>query len=149
MTVRSATAADVPRMVEWADRKRHEYARAQPRFWRPAQDAAERHRPFLEGLIGREDVIALVSGGGFAIGLIGDAPPVYDPGGKSCLIDDFVVESWDSDGAELLDEVCRLAPRAGAVQVVVVCGHHDGPKRTFLEARGFPIASEWRVKELT
>ena len=41
-----------------------------------------------------------------------------------------------------------LARERGAVQAVVVCGHHDEPKRRMLEATGFPLVSEWRIRAL-
>jgi GNAT superfamily N-acetyltransferase len=78
-----------------------------------------------------------------------DAPPVYDPGGLTCVIDDFVVadaREWQSLGGALLSEANRQAQARGAVQTVVVCGHQDQPKRSMLADLGFSIASEWYVK---
>lgn len=79
------------------------------------------------------------------------APPVYDPGGPTCLIDDFAVavpEQWPTVGVDLLGALRRTARERGAAQVVVVCGHLDGPKRTALEHSGLSIASEWWVAPL-
>lgn len=83
---------------------------------------------------------------GFVIITAVSAPPVYDPGGLSSLIDDFVVSSpdkWVTAGAALLDAATAWAREQGAVQVVVVAGPHDRPKRAVLRDAGLYVASEW------
>jgi GNAT superfamily N-acetyltransferase len=88
---------------------------------------------------------------GFVLAMLVPAPPVYDPGGLTCSIDDFCVADptlWNTVGMALLDEAQRLARERGAVQVVVVCGAHDEPKRRLLESRGLSIASHWYVGRL-
>jgi len=79
------------------------------------------------------------------------APPVYDPGGLTCLVDDFVVrepEAWDQVGASLLRAVNQLARERGAVQTVVVCRRLDEAKRATLADQGLTVVSEWSVVEL-
>ncbi|MFT3873061.1 MAG: hypothetical protein QM714_10505 [Nocardioides sp.] len=74
------------------------------------------------------------------------APPVYDPGGVSSLIDDFAVSPpgrWETSGAALLDVATSWARQRGAVQVVVVSGPHDQLKRALLMSAGLFVASEW------
>jgi hypothetical protein len=76
------------------------------------------------------------------------APPVYDPGGLTCQIDDFVVVTaarWPTTGVRLLRAGLAEAARRGAIQAVVVTGHLDQPKRQALQACGLEIASEWWV----
>jgi GNAT superfamily N-acetyltransferase len=88
---------------------------------------------------------------GFVIAFLHDVPPVYDPGGRTCTIDDFTVASphlWPSVGRDLLLAAADAIRELGAAQIVVVCGHHDEPKRAMLEAAGWPVASEWRVRAL-
>lgn len=152
MTAREATAADVGRMVELADTARREYEPHAPVFQRPATNAKEVHRPWLAQLIENPEVGTFVhedSDGdvdGFAIITTVPAPPVYDPGGVSSLIDDFVVSSpdrWVTAGAALLDAATAWARERGAVQVVVVSGPHDRPKRAVLQDAGLYVASEW------
>jgi GNAT superfamily N-acetyltransferase len=143
-------------MIELAAQKRAEYAQAQTVFWRVAADAAERQTAFFESLLARDGVVALVheSSGvidGFVIAFLHDAPPVYDPGGPTCTIDDFTVATpdlWPSVGRDLLLAATEAVKELGAVQVIVVCGHHDEPKRAMLQAAGWPVASEWRVRAL-
>ncbi len=155
-TIREARPADVPTMVDLSERKRGEYAAFQPRFWRKAADSRERQEPFFANLIGQGRGIALVHEDngvvdGFVIATIITSPPVYDPGGSTCLIDDFVVADagrWASVGAGLLRAVRATARRRGAVQVVVICPHLDGPKRSLLLASGLSIAAEWYVGDV-
>lgn len=154
--IRRAAVADVPRMIELAAEKRAEYAEAQPVFWRVADDAAIKQTPYFEQLIAQDRVVALAHESenaidAFLIAFLQDAPPVYDPGGPTCTIDDFTVATpdlWPTVGRALLDAAIPAITSLGAVQIVVVCGHHDAPKRAMLQAAGFPIASEWRVRAI-
>ena len=78
-----------------------------------------------------------------------DAPPVYDPGGKVCFVDDFMVEDpglWATVGRELLDRVLEAAKEKGAVLANVVCRPMDEAERSLLSGKGFSVASEWHVK---
>jgi GNAT superfamily N-acetyltransferase len=154
--IRRARREDAPALVDLSERKRIEYQAYQPRFWRKAADSREKQLPFFERLIESDRVIALVyeeAGrvNGFVIASLVDAPPVYDPGGQTCLIDDFVVyepSDWAMIGTVLLIAAIQEARERGAVQTVVVCGHGDGPKRSMLAKVGFSIASEWYVREI-
>ena len=139
-------------MAALASIRREQYARYQPLFWRPAAGALDKHRAYLASLIGDDKVITLVSEEsgqltGFLIATLTGAPPVYDPGGGTCLIDDFAVAPdarWPSTGNRLLRAGLAEALR-GAVQAVVVTGHLDQPKRQLLRACGLESASEWWV----
>jgi GNAT superfamily N-acetyltransferase len=139
-------------MTAMASERRAQYAQYQPVFWRPAANADRLHRPYLAKLVSNEDVITLVgedSGTvvGFLIATIGDAPGVYDPGGRTCQIDDFVVapDRWATLGAQLLRSAIECAAERGAVQAVVVTANLDEPKRDALRRCGLSIASEWWV----
>ena len=97
-TIRNAGAADVPRMVELSEKKRTEYEQQQPIFWRKARDSASAQKPYFEHLLTLDSTIVLVyecegTIQGFVIASLHTAPPVYDPGGLTCNIDDFVVEA--------------------------------------------------------
>ena len=98
MRVRKARNTDVAQMVSLSEEKRSAYESFQPVFWRKAPNSAEIQSPYFKSLLSRDDHIALVcehSGAvnGFIIGAVGPAPGVYDPGGMSCMIDDFCVSS--------------------------------------------------------
>ena len=151
--IRFAVAADVAAMAALAEIRREDYARYQPLFWRPAAGALDKHRAYLASLIRDDKVIALVSEEsgqltGFLIATLTGTPPVYDPGGATCQIDDFVVvpaARWPSTGNRLLRAALAEAGLRGAVQAVVVAGHLDRPKRQLLRACGLEPASEWWV----
>ncbi len=149
MTIRAATAGDVEAVVELAASARADLAVHQPVFWHPAADARDRHRRFLAGQIADEDVISLVATDletvvGFAIGVLHPSPPVYDPGGPTCTVDDFTVDHatrWATTGGDLLRQLCVRAVARGAVQVVVA--DHDHAKQAALAAAGLTAASQW------
>ena len=150
-TIRAATPADVSAMVALSAEKRRAYAAVLPVFWRPAADADARQTAWFAHLFARETTLALVAEGasaidGFLVGILHPAPPVYDPGGLTCTVDDFCVRDegcWSSAGAALLAEVRRRARERGAVQVVVVCGVHDDAKRSLLDSPALSPASVW------
>lgn len=145
-------AADVDAMTAMAGDRRSQYAQYQPVFWRLATNAEQVHRPYLARLVDDQDVITLVSEesgtvGGFLIATLGDAPPVYHPGGRTCTIDDFVVSPgrWANTGVQLLKSAIEHAKERGAIQAVVVTAHLDEAKREALQLCGLSIASEWWV----
>ena len=154
MTIRAATADDVEAVVELAAARRVQYEAYQPVFWRPAADAAVRQRPYLADLIVDESVITLVAVDddealiGFLIAALAPAPAVYDPGGLTCIVDDFTVASsadWPTVGAGLLRAVRSTAAGRGAAQIVVMTAQLDEAKRADLAASGLSVASEWWV----
>ncbi len=153
-TVRTATSQDLEAILDLADARRAAYAEYQPVFWKPAPDARDQQRPYLAGQLTNPDVVALVTTDGtdtvvgFAIGMITAAPPVYAPGGLTCLIDDFTLSpaaDWATTGVDLLTAVRREAAHRGAVQVVVVTAALHAEKRAALSAAGLGCASEWWV----
>jgi GNAT superfamily N-acetyltransferase len=152
--IRPATLADISGMVALSDLKRREYEKAQPQFWRRAEKANETQAEWFTELLTSANHILLVAEDahhikGFIIGELKPAPEVYDPGGLTLMIDDFCVENaeWDSIGKPLLHALQQQAKQQGAVQTLVVCGHHDEPKREFLKREGLIVASEWYVEE--
>src|SRR5664280_2655831 len=152
-----ATLDDVADIAALAAVRREAYEAAQPQFWRRASDAVDKHIPWLRTQIEHPDVVALVvrsaeSLDGFVFASVVDAPPVYDAGGPSGVVDDFAVADaslWPTVGRDLLAEVKQRLVTRGVAQVVVVCGHHDEAKRTALLAAGLTVASEWLVGPLT
>jgi predicted acetyltransferase len=151
--IRPATAEDIVSMVQLSYQKRRAYEQAQPQFWRYASDAEDSQTTWFRELLNKDDHIILVSEvedkiNGFVIGHLMKAPEVYDPGGLTLMIDDFCVVKprlWGSAGKELLCKIRELANTRGASQVLVVSGHHDYPKQSFLKQQGLTIASAWYV----
>jgi hypothetical protein len=154
--IRRAEERDVPEMVALSGHKRREYAVYQPVFWREAENSDAIQKPFFAFQVAKPENIVLVceqSGkvAGFIIAGLVPSPPVYAPGGLTCAIDDFALcddEDWTRVGLPLLEAVAREAKSQGAVQMVVVCGHLDQPKREMLAAADYAIASEWYVQTI-
>jgi hypothetical protein len=152
MPVRAAHSGDLDVIVALSDDKRRQYEGQARIFYRPAPNAAAVHRPWLARLIEDGSVATFVheSDGaevdGFVIVTLVSPPPVYDPGGPTCSVDDFVVATpslWASAGRDLLSSASIWGREQGAVQMVVVCGPHDAPKRQMLQEAGLEVASEW------
>ena len=105
-------------------------------------------REYFATLLTDPDALVVVGcrGGvveGFAIARLMPPPPVYDPGGLACVLDDFTVREagqWFDLGKFLLEAARDWAAARGAAQVVVVTAHLDKPKRAALEAAGLSIA---------
>ncbi|MBV7336987.1 hypothetical protein KFU94_53920 [Chloroflexi bacterium TSY] len=88
---------------------------------------------------------------GYAIALLVPAPPVYDPGGLTCLVAELAVadsNDWETRGGALLAAAGQMAQTREAIQYVVVCDHVDAPKRSSLHKFGLTIASEWYGGEI-
>ena len=152
MPVRVAVVGDVPEMLQLADRKRQQYVVHNPVFHRPAENAAAIQRPWFTQLVENDEAGVFVDvdqGGGFRgflVATVVPAPPVYDPGGLTCSIDDFAVLDdalWPIVGLALLRSAQQWAVQRGAVQAVVVCGPHDAAKRKMLMMSGLHVVSEW------
>jgi hypothetical protein len=157
MTLRKAAADDIKDIASISSLKRKQYERYQPQFHKEAEGAVELQTNFLRDSLPKGNVIALVHVdgeqkiNGFIIGAIVDSPPVYNPGGKVCFVDDFMVSDpslWGTVGKALLDRVIELGKEKGAVLANVVCGPLDKPKKEMLDQNGFGVATEWNVKSI-
>lgn len=154
--VRKAAPADVPAMVRLAAQRRRIYEQFQPVFWRPAADADEKQSAFFATLLEATDAFAFVHEDagvvdGFLIGRLVEPPPVYNPGGKACVVDDFWVSDsrrWPRIGTALLAAAEAAGRERGAVQLVAVTAGADEPKRAMLAILGYGLASEWYVKDI-
>jgi GNAT superfamily N-acetyltransferase len=154
-TILPATPDHVDAMVALSEAKRTLYAAYQPTFWRKAPDSAAVQTPYFHTLLARASIVAFVAQAGaqqgapivgFVIASIVPAPAVYDPGGLTCMIDDFCVAEpaqWATVGRALLTAATAAARARGATQTVVVAGAQDAPKRAALIAAGLTVASEW------
>ncbi|MES2212490.1 MAG: GNAT family N-acetyltransferase [Pseudomonadota bacterium] len=149
--VRAAGLGDVDEMVALSEKKRRDYEKAQPIFWKHATDANSVQMAWFKTLLADKNHLVQVTEcngamTGFIIGRLRQAPEVYAPGGLTLEVDDYCVSSddlWWSVGRALLEQLCNMAKAQGAVQVVVVSGGHDVAKRNFLKSMGLTIASDW------
>ncbi len=154
--IRAATGPDVPGMVALSEQARSRLMTYLPTFWRKAEHAAAAQTEFFTDLLTKDQTILRVHDttvgiDGFIIAMLIDAPPVYDPGGLTCLIDDFCVQhdaDWPTVGRDLLHAATAAAREQGAVQVSVICPDRYAAKRTFLATQGLVVGSSWHVGNL-
>ena len=151
--IEPATLADVPALVDLCERRRMQYQRYQPIFWRKAADAADKQRPYLSWLIADGKSISLVHRtnktiDGFIIANPSASSPFFDRHGPSCNIDDFTVadDSQWQIGSWLLYTATTKAKSMGAVCSQVICGDADLSKRRMLDQMGYQIGHEWLVR---
>ena len=126
--IRQADKGDLPTIIALLEAYRGRIERWQPVFWKKAEASAILSDAWFSHLltldttaffIAEEEGEAL----GFLIANLIDAPPVYEPGGKTCMIDDYVVakdEDWPTIGADLLAAAKEWAKQKSAAQVMVV-----------------------------
>lgn len=139
--------------MELGRRQRQKY---QPVFWRKAVNSAAITQEFLDKLLGEPGTFFLVATEGrqmlgFLVARKFPAPPVYDPGGDTYLIDDFCVlepRHWLTVGEALLSHVSTLLHEHGAIQMVVICAERDLAKAEMLRRSDLTIASNWWTKPL-
>lgn len=109
-SVRPLMPADLDWVVEVTRHRRESLVQHAPRFWRPAQGATEKHRAFLENLIGDPEAFTVRSANGYLAAL---------PRGPVWLVDDAVVTEagdWIIDGVRLLQ---NAQEHCGALRLVV------------------------------
>ncbi|MEM8922748.1 MAG: hypothetical protein AAGD35_04530 [Actinomycetota bacterium] len=170
MTVRPARQGDLDAMVALSSGDRARRQLLEPTFWRVHADADERQRAWFELLlhddahrllvsvdgaggnaqpepapaaeqpVGAEQATATVDG--FVIARAVDAPPVYDPGGRTCLVDDLVVPTL-AVAERLMSAVRRWGDDNGCTQLVVVTAAADAERRHLLGQSGLHPTSEW------
>jgi hypothetical protein len=136
-------AGDARWTAELIERRRRDYVRYSPVFWRPAEGVVGLHERFLRGRITAETTVALRTRHGFII---------CERRRSVGFVDDFAVEppgSWDSDGAALLLAAAeRLAAGDGVATVLVVTAHADLAKTALLGNLSLTVADQWWVREL-
>lgn len=148
MTIRLAAEADLDAMVTLSARVRNELEHHEPRFWRRHPDADQRQRDWFGFLLsdaGHQLLVNVATDGqvdGFVIARAMDAPPVYDPGGRTCFVDDLVWADLD-DAKALLTEVRIWGVEQGCSQLLVVTPVADSDRRDLLGHLGLHPVSEW------
>lgn len=156
MDVRPAKTTDIPAAVAMAERSRRQQQKLQPTFWRKATNSAAVTETFFSKLADEPGTYFLVATEGsqfqgFLIARKFPAPPVFDPGGETYLIDDFCVAEphlWLTVGEALLSHVSTLIHEHGGAQIVVVSADRDLAKNEMLRRSDLTIASNWWTKPL-
>ncbi len=154
--IRPAETGDLAQMVALITEERKDLTARQPVFWRPAQDAPAATKKYFQYLLRQQTTFGFVAEEdgkvvGFAIGYDMTPPPVYDPGGPTVMIDDWVVPPRD-DRAHVLGALYHAvegaARSAGAKQVVCVAVTHDADKQKFLKTHDLANVAAWWAKPL-
>jgi len=156
LDIRKARASDIEATVELVEHDRRQRQKHQPLFWRKAVKSAVATRAFLDKLLTEPGTLFLVAVEGsqmlgFLVARKFPAPPVYDPGGDTYLIDDFCVlepRHWLTVGEALLSHASTLIHEHDGVQVVVICADRDLAKAEMLRRSDLTIASNWWTKPL-
>ncbi|GAA5155515.1 hypothetical protein GCM10023340_41020 [Nocardioides marinquilinus] len=110
--VRPLTPADLDWVADLAGARRAALVEHAPRFWRPAADAAARHRAFLGHLIADDATVGLRTDRGFVLAV---------PGRRRAVVDDWAVAdpaAWAVDGVALLTALREALPGEAWVRVV-------------------------------
>jgi ribosomal protein S18 acetylase RimI-like enzyme len=156
LDIRKARASDIEATVELVEHDRRQRQKDQPLFWRKAVRSTAATRAFLDKLLTEPGTLFLVAVDGsqmlgFLVAQKFPAPPVYDPGGDTYLIDDFCVlepRHWLTVGEALLSHASTLIHEHGGVQIVVICAERDLAKAEMLRRSDLTIASNWWTKPL-
>ena len=129
--------------AELMERRRQEYARYSPVFWRPAKDVVGLHARFLVRQVSADTNIALRTEHGFII---------CQRRATEGFVDDFAVEhpeTWADHGAALLLTAASRLSAMGQVRAIrVVSAHADQPRVSMLRSLSLHLAEQWWVREL-
>jgi len=156
VNARRAHWRDIPAMLSLIEAHRRSLEQLAPGFWRRSARAPGWTRRYFRFLLVTRRATMLVAEEqsqvvGMLIGRRVAAPPVYDPGGASLLIDDFCVLSpdlWPRAGAALLDAAMRGLGRPSVAQVIVIAPAADNAKSQWLASAGLTPVSSWWTKPL-
>jgi len=154
MAIRAATGRDVERMVGLSGEVRSRLEQFDAIFWRRHAAAETIQQAWFQRLLTDADhgvfVVDHEPGGlleGFVVARIMDAPPVFDPGGRTCMVDDW---AWTREALAqpLLDHALAWGRTRGATQAVVVTAAADHERRALLTDAGLVPTSEWWVRQI-
>ena len=149
----SANISDIDWMVMLSYKKRLSYQKAQPIFWKMANNSNQIQHQYFNELLNDHRIYALKTNDhqAFLIAKIIDPPEVYDAG-KTLMIDDFCVSKpslWMTHGKLLIDEVVKQSKQQDVKQILVVSGNHDRAKNKFLSSLNLNVMSRWYSKKLS
>jgi hypothetical protein len=138
MVAVSVRAADLDWAVGVLGKRRTSLVAFAPVFWRPANNALERHRDYLQQLLSQDGARAFRTD---------DALLVANPESGRWLVDDlYVPESgWGSSAQDLwngLDVVAHERP------VRFVCPTYERDRSDFARAAGLTVSESWWLREL-
>ncbi|MDN5804863.1 MAG: hypothetical protein L0H26_09820 [Microlunatus sp.] len=139
MTATLATIADLDWIVTVLAQRRRSLVPHAPVFWRPAPDAASRHRAFIEHLVG--------DGTGHAYRTAASVL-IAARRGAGLLVDDAYVpgENWATGDGRVLWNA--LAADCDNSEVRFVCPTYEHARAEFAQDAGLAVAESWWLMEL-
>lgn len=150
MDVREAALADIDAIVVLIETRRQQLADWEPNFWRKADASAEMSKAFLPTLVEDPASTLLVAYEGALLeGCLQFkptfVPPVYDPGGTTWMIDDFVVAGgrWDSVGIALLAALKARTTDQLPGQLIFPVPFKDDAAMDFFKQQGLSPTTMW------
>jgi len=151
MIVRDARWPDVDALVALIQQRRRDLAAFDPRFWRPSDRAEAHTRRFYRWLLltGRATFLLTEQDGQILAFLTArrvKAPPVYDPGGHTILVDDFCVASpelWPTAGSLLLDALRARGRQRQWRQMIIAAPAADRAELELLRRHELTHTTSW------
>jgi hypothetical protein len=151
VNIRRAAPSDLEAIVALVSAKRAQLESYEPVTWHPSEHAPAMSKEFFRAQMGEQGPIFLVAAEGDAVigfinAVLQPAPPVYDPGGKTVMIDDFAVidgSKGDEAAIALLDAALSEGRGRGAIQVIIVAAAKDERAAAWFRARNLHVFSQW------
>lgn len=150
MDVREAGLEDIDAIVALIESRRQRLADWEPNFWRKAEASADMSKAFLPTLIDDPASTLLVAYEGTLLGGCLQfkptfVPPVYDPGGTTWMIDDFVVanDRWDAFGVTLLLALKAKTIEQSPGQLIFPVPFKDDAAMDFFKQQGLSPTTMW------
>ncbi|MEQ1754763.1 MAG: GNAT family N-acetyltransferase [Micropepsaceae bacterium] len=157
ISIRRASPSDVDAFTDLVAAKRTQLEMFEPIMWRTGRDANEMTAAFFRHQVAEPNAILLVAEDGASIlgfvnAVLQNPPPIYDPGGKTVMIDDFTVvkgEAGDQAAMALLDAVMSEGRSRGAVQLIAVSAAMDERATKWFQTKKLHVASTWWTRILS
>lgn len=153
-----ATSKDIDKLVYLAMQRHHDYEKLQPIFWNESKDAENLQKIYFASMMAENKAlffIAMDQENNKPIGIIMareyQAPPVYNSGRVTYIIDDYYVTSpklWNSVGKDLLSSMQSYLESNGVTQIIVITANADTKKTQAMKSlSSYKPLSTWYVHE--
>jgi len=150
METREATLSDVDAIVRLIEDRRVQLEKWEPNFWRKSAGSAEMSRSFLSQQVDVSETSLLVAISQEKVNACllfkpTFVPPVYNPGGTTWMVDDFVVRDgdWDIAGEALLEALKSLTIVPHGGQLIFPVPYQDADASVFLEKHELSPTTVW------
>lgn len=150
VSVRPANADDLPALMRLNAHAQEQKRQANPRFWTPHPQAAERFAGWMRHVLTLTDRDLLVCGQegqvrGFVVVQPTGLPPAHDAS-RIATLDDLAADDWDTFRV-LLDAAHHAATARGFMTLQVITPANWRERNTVLQDAGFRTANVWLMRE--